>query len=61
MICPKYKAGLLAQPSSYERIREGDAECDRQKCGQWDEEHGQCAILTLSQLKVSGKVNIHTI
>ncbi len=61
MICPKYKAGLLTLPNAFERIDRGEAECDKLKCGQWDVEYERCAILTISQLKVSGKVNTHTI
>lgn len=61
MICPKYKAALITRPDdkSYERIREGDAECDREQCGQWDEKNKQCCILTLSQLRITGGINTH--
>ncbi len=61
MICPKYKSGLLTQSMSYERIKEGNAECDQGECGQWDEKHGQCCIKTIAQLKVmiSGLVSTH--
>ena len=59
MKCPMYKSALLTQPNAYERIKEGDAECDRKECGQWDEKHGCCAIVTIAQLKISGLINTH--
>ncbi len=37
------------------------AECDEELCAWYDNEKEQCCIKTISQLKVSGKVNTHTI
>ncbi len=59
MICPQYKAALLTDKNGYERIKEGDAECDREGGEQWDTKNKQCCLKTLSQLKISGGVNTH--
>jgi len=61
MRCPRYKASLLTQSNGFERIREGDAECDQQECGQWDEKHDQCCVKTMAQreVSISGVVSTH--
>ena len=64
MICP-------LKPQDYDP-HEGcypDANCDGEQCAWWDSKanfnpetkqfEGQCCILTLAQLKISGGINTH--
>ena len=36
MICPLYKTVLLATDDLWEKIDEGDADCDQELCAWWD-------------------------
>ncbi len=66
MICPLLTAGMYADPTV-----QGDTtvECYEEKCTWWNSKanfnpdtkqfEGQCCILTLSRLKVSGGINTH--
>lgn len=46
MLCPEYKAALIASGGDYKRrINEGAAECDTEKCGKWNHSLKQCGLI----------------
>lgn len=53
MICPKYKAGLLAcaevnYPTPGNKRESEMVQCDGSNCAWWDNTNGQCSIQTIS-------------
>ena len=55
MICPLKNLAHLINPNA-NRIY--DEDCNPE-CAWWDGKKGQCCIKTLSNLKITGGVNIH--
>ena len=57
--CPILKAALLQGGDCVRRIREGDAECGFEGCGQWSEERRECGLIQPTKIEVSGGINTH--
>ncbi len=57
MICPTYKAALLALGGIAANSVQN--QCDHEECALWNHETQRCGLIVPKEIKVSGGVNTH--
>lgn len=58
MICP-LKFNLVTLNAETQEQLNRNCQCEEYDCDWWDEPKRQCCIKTLSELKITGGVNVH--
>ena len=59
MICPTYKAALLPEKNGFDRVKEGDAECDRESCMLWSDKRKKCGLIAVGEVTIDGNIRTH--